>query len=220
MDCRTGENGMSKLYVVGIGPGSSEYLTVKAQKIVEFVDILMGSRRSLELFKEVQVEKIEIEAREMEEMMKIAVSHVGEGKSVALLSTGDPGFSGVLKPVLKLMDDLNSRIDLEVVPGISSIQMCAVKLQIPWGDSDIITMHGKGNSEDVLKLVDNRKPTIILPNRSVEELADFLIDNGVDPAREIAVCEKLSYPDEKIVKSTLNEVLNMKFSYMCVVVVY
>ncbi|AEG17120.1 cobalt-precorrin-7 (C(5))-methyltransferase [Methanobacterium paludis] len=211
---------MSKIYVVGIGPGSSEYLTVKAQKIVESADILMGSRRSLELFKDVDEEKIEIEAREMEEMMKLAVSHVGKGKSVALLSTGDPGFSGVLKLILKLMDDLNGEIDVEVVPGVSSIQMCAAKLQIPWDDADIVTMHGKGNSKDVLKLVDNGKPTIILPNRSVEELAEFLIDNGVDPAREIAVCEKLSYPDEKIVKTSLNEVLGMKFSYMCVVVVY
>jgi len=211
---------MSKLYVVGIGPGSSEYLTVKAQKTVESADILMGSRRSLELFKDVDEEKIEIEAREMEEMMKLAVSHVEKGKSVALLSTGDPGFSGVLKPILKLINGLEGGIDVEVVPGVSSIQICAAKLQIPWDDSNIVTLHGKGNSEDVLKLVDNGKPTIILPNRSVEELADFLSDNGVDPEREIAVCEKLSYPDEKIVKTTLNEVLNMKFSYMCVVVVY
>ena len=172
---------MSKLYVVGIGPGSSEYLTVKAQKIVESADILMGSRRSLELFKDVDAEKIEIEARKMEEMMKLAVSHVGEGKSVALLSTGDPGFSGVLKPILKLIDDLDVEIDVEVVPGVSSIQLCAAKLQIPWDDADIVTMHGKGNSKDVLKLVDNGKPTIILPNRSVGELVDFLIDNGVDP---------------------------------------
>jgi cobalt-precorrin-7 (C5)-methyltransferase len=211
---------MSKLYVVGIGPGSSEYLTVKSQKIVESADILMGSRRSLELFKDVDAEKIEIETRKMEEMMKLAVSNVGEGKSVALLSTGDPGFSGVLKPILKLINGLEGGIDVEVVPGVSSIQICAAKLQIPWDDSNIVTLHGKGNSEDVLKLVDNGKPTIILPNRSVEELADFLSDNGVDPEREIAVCEKLSYPDEKIVKTTLNEVLNMKFSYMCVVVVY
>lgn len=211
---------MSKLYVVGIGPGSSEYLTVKAQKTVESADILMGSRRALELFKDVDVDKIEIEARKMEEMMKLAVSQVKKGKSVALLSTGDPGFSGVLKPILKLIDDLNGEINVEVVPGVSSIQICAAKLQIPWDDSNIVTLHGKGNSKDVLKFVDNGKPTIILPNRSVEELADFLIDNGVDPAREIAVCERLSYPDEKIVKTSLNEVLNMKFSYMCVVVVY
>ena len=211
---------MSKLYVVGIGPGSSEYLTVKSQKTVESADILMGSRRSLELFRDVDVEKIEIEARKMEEIMKLAVSQVKKGKSVVLLSTGDPGFSGVLKPILKLIDDLDVEIDIEVVPGVSSIQMCAAKLQIPWDDSDIVTMHGKGNSKEVLNLVDNGKPTIILPNRNVDELADFLIDNGVDPSRRIAVCEKLSYPDEKIVKPTLNEVLNMKFSYMCVVVVY
>jgi cobalt-precorrin-7 (C5)-methyltransferase len=207
---------MSKLHLVGIGPGSREYLTFKAVKTVESSDMLIGSRRALELFEDGEAEKLELGVGNMEEMLKFAVSNALEGRSVALLSTGDPGFSGVLKPILKLAGE----VDIEVIPGVSSIQACAAKLQIPWDEANIVTMHGKGISKEILTTLTNGKPTIILPNRTVNELAHFLTENGVDPERKVAVCEKMTYYDEKIIKKSLKEVLNEKFSYMCVFVVY
>ena len=207
---------MSKLHLVGIGPGSKEYLTFKALKTVESSDILIGSRRALELFQDVCADKIELCVQNMDEMLKLAVSKACQGESVSLLSTGDPGFSGVLKPILKLAGDL----DIDVVPGVSSIQICAAKLNIPWDVANVITMHGKGISEDIINVLANGKPTIILPNSTIEELVNFLIQNGVDPGREVSVCEKISYPDERILKTTLKDVLTEKFGYMCVLVVF
>ena len=207
---------MSKLHIVGIGPESIEYLTFKARDVVESSDILIGSRRALELFDDIDNEKIELEAGNMGEIFKLAVYKTCQGNSVALLSTGDPGFSGVLKPILKLADN----IDVEVLPGISSIQMCAAKLQISWDNANIITMHGKGIPNEIISMLSNGKPTIILPNRTVNELVNFLLENGIDPARNIAVCEKLTYTDERILKTTLKDVVNKKFNYMCVLVIY
>jgi len=185
-------------------------------KTVESSDILIGSRRALELFQDVCADKIELCVQNMDEMLKLAVSKACQGESVSLLSTGDPGFSGVLKPILKLAGDL----DIEVVPGVSSIQICAAKLNIPWDVANVITMHGKGISEDIINVLANGKPTIILPNSTIEELVNFLIQNGVDPGREVSVCEKISYPDERILKTTLKDVLTEKFGYMCVLVVF
>lgn len=152
----------------------------------------------------------------MENMMKQAVQLVKEGKSVSLLSTGDPGFSGILKPILELKED----IDIEVIPGISSVQLCAAKLKIPWDDANLITLHGKGISEHILDIIDNGKPTIILPNFKPAELADFLIKNGVDGERKAAICERLSYDDEKVVETSLENISEMELSYMCVMVIY
>ena len=207
---------MSKLYVIGIGPGLKEYITFKAQKRADSSDVLVGSRRALELFPENEGEKLELDAQNMEKMLKLSISYVSNGKSVAILSTGDPGFSGVLKPILNLKED----IDIEVIPGISSIQLCAAKLQIPWDDADLITLHGKGISTDLLDLLGNGKPTIIFPNFKVNELARFLLDNGVDSETEVAICEKLSYTDERIGKMSLEDVLKEDFSYMCVMVIF
>ncbi|MGB8232929.1 MAG: SAM-dependent methyltransferase, partial [Methanobacterium sp.] len=65
---------MSKLHLVGIGPGSKEYLTFKAVSTVESCDILIGSKRALELFSEVDADKIELGAHNMGEMLNYAVS--------------------------------------------------------------------------------------------------------------------------------------------------
>jgi len=207
---------MSKLYVVGIGPGSVDYLTFKSKKIVDSIDILIGSKRALDLFPGSEAEKIQLDAVNMKSQLKLAVSRVIRGKSVALLSTGDPGFSGILKPILELSND----VEIEVVPGISSLQLCAAKLQIPWDNTNLITLHGKGLSNELLEVIDNGKPIIILPNFKVDEVIRFLIDNGVDEDRQAAVCEKLGYPDERIVKKSLKDLLVEKFSYMCVIVVF
>ncbi len=207
---------MSTLYIVGIGPGSKDYLTLASKKAVASSDIVIGSRRALDLFEISDQSKIELNAQNMGEDMKFAVSEVKIGKVVALLSTGDPGFSGVLKPILKLKEDIN----IEVIPGVSSVQLCAAKLKIPWDEADLITMHGKGIPEDILDIINNGKPTIMLPNFKPAELADYLIENGVDPDRKTAICEKLSYDDEKIIETSLKSILEMEFSYMCVVVVY
>lgn len=207
---------MSKLYVVGIGPGSADYLTFKSKKIVDSVEILLGSKRVLYLFPEFEGEQIQLDAVNMESQLKLAVSKVIHGKSVAILSTGDPGFSGILRPILELSGD----VEIEVVPGISSLQLCAAKLQIPWDNTNLITLHGKGISNELLEVIDNGKPIIILPNFKVDEVIRFLIDNGVDEDRQAAVCEKLGYPDERIVKKSLKDLLVEKFSYMCVIVVF
>jgi cobalt-precorrin-7 (C5)-methyltransferase len=207
---------MAKLYLVGTGPGSSDYLTKAAIKAAESVDVLVGSQRALDLFPGYTGDTLILRARNMDEMMKKSVFLVDEGKNVAILSTGDPGFSGVLKPILRLRDDL----DIEVVPGISSLQLAAARLQLPWDEINLLTLHGKGNSSRILEFLDNRKPTMVLPDFRVEKLAQFLLEKGIDPERKVAVCERLSYPDERVFKGRLEEVADLKFSYLCVMVVY
>jgi cobalt-precorrin-7 (C5)-methyltransferase len=186
---------MSKLYIVGIGPGSKDYLTQAAVNSVEKSDIIFGSKRALDIF-EINTDKVEINAKNMNKSLKAAISNVKKGKIVALLSTGDPGFSGVLKPIL----NLKSNIEIEVIPGISSVQLCTAKLKIPWDDADLLTLHGKGTSEDFLDVIDNGKPTIVLPNFKPAELAELLIKKGIDKNRKAAICEKLSYENEKVIE--------------------
>jgi cobalt-precorrin-7 (C5)-methyltransferase len=211
-----GVNVMAKLYLVGTGPGSDEYLTKAAITTAESVDVLVGSQRALDLFPGFKGDTLVLKARNMDEMMKKSISLVDGGKNLAILSTGDPGFSGVLKPILNLRDDL----DIEVVPGISSLQLAAARLQIPWDEAKLLTLHGKGNSDVILDFLDNKNPVIVLPDFRVEKLALFLLENGIDPKRKVAVCERLSYPDERVFKGNLREVSDMEFSYLCVMVIY
>jgi len=211
---------MSKLFIVGIGPGSKEYLTQKAIDTVKNVDITIGSWRAIDIFDEIN-EAIGLNVKDLEEKLNLAVDLVIDGKEVCVLSTGDPGFSGVLKSILRIAKNKNfNEKNIEVIPGISSLQLAAAKNKISWDEANIMTFHGRENIEDILDFVDNGQATIALPSKSVKDMAKFLLNNGVSGDRKVTICEKLSYPEEKIVTTSLKEVINSDFSYMCVMIIY
>lgn len=210
----------NKIFIIGIGPGSSEYLTKKAIDTVKASDYTVGSTRAIDLFEDVN-NKIAFNVGDLLEKLEKGVNLAIEGNTVSILSTGDPGFSGVLNTVLRIANDKNfPKENIEVIPGISSLQLAAARNHIQWDNANIMTFHGRENIEDILEVINNGKPTIALPSRKVRDMAQFLLDNGVDENREVVVCERLSYDDEKIVESTLKDIANSEFTYMCIMVIY
>ena len=209
-----------KIYIVGIGPGSSEYLTKKALDTVKMSDYTVGSTRAIDLFDDVQ-NKIAFNVKDLIDKLEEGVKLAADGNTVSILSTGDPGFSGVLNTVLRLSDENNfSRQDIEVIPGISSLQLAAARCHIQWDNANVMTFHGRENIEEILPVINNGKVTIALPSRKVRDMAQFLLDNGVEADRRVTVCERLSYPDEKIVTTSLNDIASSEFTYMCIIVIY
>ena len=209
-----------KIYIIGIGPGSSEYLTKKAVDTVKASDYTVGSTRAIELFDEVN-NKIAFNVKELVEKLEEGVDLAINGNTVSILSTGDPGFSGVLNTVLRISDEKGfDKENIEVIPGISSLQLAAARTQIQWDNANVMTFHGRENIEDILPVINNGKVTIALPSRKVRDMAQFLLDNGIDEDRKVVVCERLSYPDERIVESTLGEIAESEFTYMCIIVIY
>lgn len=210
----------NKIYIIGIGPGSSEYLTKKAVDTVKTSDYTVGSTRAIDLFDDVN-NKIAFNVKDLLDKLEKGVDLAIEGNTVSILSTGDPGFSGVLNTVLRISKEKNfPKENIEVVPGISSLQLAAAKCHIQWDSANVMTFHGRENIEDILPIINNGKTTIALPSRKVKDMAQFLIDNGVDEDRKVVVCERLSYPDENIVESTLKQIAQSEFTYMCIMVIY
>ena len=210
----------NKIYIIGIGPGSSEYLTKKAVDTVKTSDYTVGSTRALDLFDDVN-NKIAFNVKDLLDKLEKGVDLAIEGNTVSILSTGDPGFSGVLNTVLRIANEKNFPEEkIEVIPGISSLQLAAARTHIQWDNANVMTFHGRENIEDILKVINNGKTTIALPSKKVRDMAQFLLDNGVDEHREVVVCERLSYDDEKIVRSTLKDIANSEFTYMCIMVIY
>ena len=208
----------NKIYIIGIGPGSSEYLTKKAVDTVKTSDYTVGSTRAIDLFDDVN-NKIAFNVKDLLDKLEKGVDLAIEGNTVSILSTGDPGFSGVLNTVLRIANEKNFPEEkIEVIPGISSLQLAAARNHIQWDNANVMTFHGRENIEDILKVINNGKTTIALPSKKVRDMAQFLLDNGVDEHREVVVCERLSYDDEKIVRSTLKDIANSEFTYMCIMV--
>ena len=208
-----------KIYIIGIGPGASEYLTKKAIDTVKASDYTVGSTRAIELFDDVQ-NKIAFNVKELLDKLEEGVELACDGNTVSILSTGDPGFSGVLNTVLRISSEKGfPKESIEVIPGISSLQLAAARCHIQWDSANVMTFHGRENIEDILPVINNGKTTIALPSRNVKDMAQFLINNGVEEDRNVVVCERLSYPDERIVDATLKEIAQSEFTYMCIMVI-
>ena len=145
------------------------------------------------------------------------------GKNVALLSTGDPGFSGFLHTVLE--SGLVKAEDINVVPGVSSIQACAARLNISWDNTRLFTFHDKVSDDEKEKLVSAVKcgrTILLLPNSrgfAPKDIASFLIELDIDKETPVYICENITLENEKITQSTLEKVSGQTFGSLCVMVI-
>ena len=219
------QQALAKLNIVGVGPGSPDYVTPAARKTVQEAQVIIGAQRSLNLFEpDIHGETMALTAKNLNAALKYAVESVEKGKNVALLSTGDPGFSGLLKSILN--SNLVRALEVNVIPGVSSIQACAARLGISWDDACLFTFH-QGNvcvdkKEELATCLKAGRDAMLLPDFKEfppKEIANFLIKSGLDSQTPVFICENLTLSDEKVTASTLEGVLKLDFHALCVMVI-
>ncbi|MBF7083289.1 precorrin-6y C5,15-methyltransferase (decarboxylating) subunit CbiE [Desulfallas sp. Bu1-1] len=191
---------MATITVVGLGPGSKDYLTRAAEEAITQADVLIGGRRQLEMFQATPAEKYTITS-DMESVFNIIKSKAAGGSKIVVLASGDPGFYGILSSLKRGLPDL----DIRVIPGISSIQLACASLGITWDDAFLTSCHGR-DCAALASEVKNHKKVIILtdPKRNPGKLARILLEQGAGD-RPVFVACNLSYPNEVIIKTTLGQ---------------
>lgn len=216
---------MVKLSIVGVGPGGADYVTPAARKAVAEAEIVVGAQRSLDTFKdEIKNEKHALTAKNINNLIKYAVESSKNGKNVVVLSTGDPGFSGLLKTVLNTK--LISPGEVNVVPGVSAVQACAAKLGLSWDEACLFTFHqGNVNTErktELASCLKKGRTVMLLPDSkefSPKEIASYLIKAGVDPKMPVCICENLTLQDEKVTMTRLDGVSTLELTGLTVMVI-
>ncbi len=213
-----------KISIVGAGPGSPDYVTPAARRSVQNADVVIGAERVLTLFADdIKAEARKLTAKNMRATLKQAVELAYEGKAVVILSTGDPGFSGLLKTFLKITDMKN--FEISVIPGISSIQVCAARLGIAWDNVELFTFHegpNPGDKERLVKAINEGRTVMLLPDAkdfSPPDVANFLLSRGIDGNMKVFICENLTLNNETIVESILTDTAKSTFDSLCVMVI-
>jgi cobalt-precorrin-7 (C5)-methyltransferase len=219
------QRALVKISIVGVGPGSPDYVTPAARKVVQQAKVVIGAQRSLNLFNDdIKGETIVLTAKNLDDTLKYAAESAKKGKSVALLSTGDPGFSGLLHTFLE--SDLVQTDEINVIPGVSSLQTCAARLAISWDNACLFTFH-EGNvsdkeKEELLLAVKDGRTVMLLPSSRVfspKEIACFLIKAGINKMTPVHICENLTVDNEKVTSSSLGQVSQKSFASLCVMVI-
>lgn len=120
---------MAKLYVVGIGPGGKEHLTIKAADVLQKCQVIVGYTLYIDLIREFTEGKTVISTGMTKEIdrCKRAIKEVRKGHDTCIVSSGDPGLYGMAGPVLELAEG----IEVEIVPGVSSAFCAASEVGAP-----------------------------------------------------------------------------------------
>ncbi|SHH54831.1 cobalt-precorrin 3 C17-methyltransferase [Clostridium collagenovorans DSM 3089] len=120
---------MGKLYVIGIGPGGLDHLTIKAKKAIEESDIIVGYTKYITMV-EPLLEGKEIFKTGMkgeEERCRKAIELTKDNKTVSVISTGDAGIYGMAGLILQL----ENTADVEIIPGVTASSAAASVLGAP-----------------------------------------------------------------------------------------
>ncbi len=220
---------MSKVYAVGVGPGSSDYVTRTVEEIIRKSDVVVGYKYTLKTIENFlsgkEIHEITMETQE--DVFQKVQKNLGE-KTLVIPFTGDVNFSEseVVDRLIEIFGDV------KIVSGISSIQVAAAKARVPLDKSKVITMHISTAIErekielqkallDGLSVVLVPRPWPKEPAKHFmpSEIAFYLKKNGFNTTKiKVHVFENLTTEKETSFVGMVNNLEGKEFSDLSVMV--
>lgn len=196
------------IYIVGIGPGNPRYIIPLAVETMEKADVIIGFERAVGSIPKLNVEKVIVNT--LKDIMDFITENLE--RDIAIIASGDPCFYGITNYIKN-----NFQGKIEIIPGISSFQYLMCKLQKPWQNAYIGSMHGR--TEDFISVVGKYDTSVWLTDKSnsPEALCKKLYENNI--SAKIYVGEELSYQDERVTEGTVEEIMDKTFNNLSVVVI-
>jgi precorrin-6y C5,15-methyltransferase (decarboxylating) CbiE subunit len=226
---------LKKLFVVGVGPGSPKYLTDVAKEAIAKSHYIVGYKYPLSTIEGIidksRQQVFQITMKTQEDIYQDIYTKMKDGEYCTVLFTGDVNFSEseVVDRLLEIFGDDN----VEMIPGISSIQVAAARAHIPTDQAFIVTFHVTDEIEqkkqEMLQAVRQGRSVILLPrpwprNRSMHfmqsEIAKFLRKSGIDTINlKVWVFEHLTTEKETTFKGTVANLEGKEFSDLSAMVI-
>jgi len=204
-----------KLYIIGAGPGDPDLITVKGLQHLQEADVVLyaDSLVNEELIAKAKpsAKVLKTAGMHLEEMVDIMAGHIKQGKKVVRVHTGDPAVYGAIMEQIVLLKKKD--IEVEIVPGVSSVFAAAAaaqaELTIPDLTQTVILTRAEGRTPvpEFEKLADLAKHhctiALFLSATLTKKLVKELTEAGWSQDTPVAVVYKASWPDQKIVRTTL-----------------
>lgn len=194
-----------KVYLIGVGMGNPDTLTWEAQDAIADSALLIGAPRLLEPYRD-KPRRALIAAGDIAQ--EIAALHSGP---VGVLLSGDVGFYSGAKKLWPLLEEY----DVITIPGISSLSYFCARLRTSWQDIHIVSAHGRAS--DPAGAIQCHSRTFVLTGgqNGAGEICQTLCRRGMGQVA-VAVGERLSYPDERILQGTAEELSGEPFDDLAV----
>ena len=220
---------MNKVYAVGVGPGSPKQVTDFVKDIISQSDVVAGYKYTLKTIEKHLAGKDvrEITMTNQEDVYQDVLKKMPD-KTMLVPFTGDVNFSEseVVDRLIQIFHDV------EIIPGISSVQIAASKARVPLDKSKVITMHISTPIEEKKlelqkALIDGYSVILVprpWPNQPDKhfmpsEIAKYLKSNGFDTSKiKIHVYEAVTTENEVIFEGYVDQLEGKQFSDLSVMV--
>jgi cobalt-precorrin-7 (C5)-methyltransferase len=220
---------MGKVFAVGVGPGSPDNVTETVRKIIVSADVVVGYEYTLKTISNlVQDKKVYTITMESQEKTYQQIKKDLGGGVLVVPFTGDVNFSEseVVDRLIEIFGDV------EIIPGISSIQVAASKAKVPTDKSKVITMHVTTSIEEkkleLQKALIDGYNVILVPRPwpkdpekhfMPSEIAKYLKRSGFETSKmKVYVFEALTTEDETSFEGMVEQLEGKEFSDLSVMV--
>ncbi len=220
---------MGKVYAVGVGPGSPKYVTEVVKEIIQNCDVVIGYKYTLQTIESLIEGKeiYEITMNDQEESYQKIQPELGD-RILVIPFTGDVNFSEseVVDRLIEIFGEV------EIVPGISSIQVAASRAKVPLDKSKVITMHVTTPIEDkkleLQKALIDGFSVVLVPRPwpkqpdkhfMPSEIAIYLKENNFDTSKmKVHVFEAVTTENETSFVGVVKDLEGKEFSDLSVMV--
>ncbi|MGA7369779.1 MAG: precorrin-6y C5,15-methyltransferase (decarboxylating) subunit CbiE [Nitrososphaeraceae archaeon] len=223
------------LLIVGVGPGSPQYLTCVAMEAIRKSKYIIGYKYTLDIVESIidrtRQEVYHVTMLNQDSIYQDVYNKMKDGEYCAVPFTGDANFSEseVVDRLLEIFGD-NS----EIIPGISSIQVASSKSKIPLDKSYVLSFHVSGDidkkKKELINAIMAKKSVILLPrpwpndpskNFMQSDIVKFLKLKGIDTSTlKVWVFEYLTkYNKETIFRGKASDLEEMSFNPLSVMVI-
>ncbi|PID72745.1 MAG: precorrin-3B C(17)-methyltransferase [Desulfobulbus propionicus] len=221
------------LNVVGLGPGAEDLMAPRAKNAIEQAEIVTGYRTYLDLVRDCIPATAEVISSSMMQEIdrcKKALQLAESGKNVALVCGGDPGIYALAGLVFELAQSTDSKVKIEVIPGIAALNGCASILGAPLMHdfaaislSDLMTpweviekrVEAAGQADFVIAIYNpksKKRTTQIVRTREI-------LLNYRAPETPVGIVQGASRDNQSVVLSTLGEMLEQEIGMQTTVLI-
>lgn len=224
-----------KLFLVGVGPGSSSYLTDVVKEVIRKSKYVIGYKYTLSIIRDLIIPNFhqvyEVTMKNQDVTYNEVYKKMRENEFCTIPFTGDVNFSE--SEVVDRLLEIFGNDKVELMPGISSIQVAASRAKVPLDKARVLSFHITEDIEEkkreLVQVIQEKKSVVLVPrpwNNNTEknfmqsEVALYLKNEGIDTSKLIVwVFEFLTTTEERVFRGKLNELEDMDFSAMSVLVI-
>jgi uroporphyrin-III C-methyltransferase/precorrin-2 dehydrogenase/sirohydrochlorin ferrochelatase len=209
-----------EVYLIGVGPGDPDLLTLRAQQLLQQADVILHDRLVPEAIlsrARRDAERINVgkspgaHEHTQEYINQLLVKQAQTGRRVARVKGGDPFIFGRGGEELQVLREAG--IPVVVVPGITAGLGAAASAGIPLtlrGQSQAVTLvtaTGANSSSLNWPALASPQQTVVfyMSAAQIDHIVAQLRTHGLPGAQPVALIERATWPQERILKSTLAE---------------